>query len=65
MGIPQQSLATGQLQFNLQIGRIEAVRYRPDLPHLPWHNAFPLREGDILNIRDIEQGLEQMRRIGS
>lgn len=65
VGIPQQSLATGQLQFNLQIGRIEAVTYQPDLPHLPWHNAFPLREGDILNIRDIEQGLEQMRRIGS
>ena len=28
-------------------------------------NAFPIRKGDILNIRNIEQGIEQMKRIGS
>ena len=28
-------------------------------------NAFPIREGDILNIRNIEQGIEQMKRLGS
>lgn len=65
IGIPAQSLASGQLQFNLQVGRIESVVYKEKSPHLPWENAFPLRPGDILNIRDIEQGLEQMKRIGS
>ena len=65
ISIPPQSLATGLLQFNLQLGRIENVRYAEGTPHLPWENAFPLREGDVLNIRDIEQGLEQMRRLGS
>lgn len=63
--IPPQSLASGQLQFNLQLGRIESVGYAEGSPHLPWENAFPFREGDILNIRDIEQGLEQMRRPSS
>lgn len=65
IGIPPQSLATGQLQLNLQLGRIESIQYAEGAPHLPWQNAFPLRAGDVLNIRDIEQGLEQMRRLSS
>ncbi|MDR2674782.1 MAG: ShlB/FhaC/HecB family hemolysin secretion/activation protein [Opitutaceae bacterium] len=28
-----------------------------------WRNAFPARAGGLLNIRDIEQGLEQMKRV--
>ncbi|MGP1477726.1 MAG: POTRA domain-containing protein, partial [Phocaeicola sp.] len=28
-------------------------------------NAFPIKEGDILNIRRLEQGLEQMKRVSS
>lgn len=28
-----------------------------------WWNAFPTRSGKMLNIRDIEQGLEQMKRV--
>lgn len=30
-----------------------------------WRNAFPLRSGDILNIRAIEQGVENMQRLPS
>jgi hemolysin activation/secretion protein len=30
-----------------------------------WRNAFPTRAGKLLNIRDIEQGLEQMKRVPS
>ena len=65
IGIPSQSLASGNLQFNLQLGRVESVLYKTYAQPLPWQNAFPIREGDIHNIRNIEQGIEQMKRIGS
>lgn len=65
IGIPSQSLVSGNLQFNLQLGRVESVLYKTYAQPLPWQNAFPIREGDILNIRNIEQGIEQMKRIGS
>ena len=65
IGIPSQSLASGNLQFNLQLGRVESVLYKTYAQPLPWQNAFLIREGDILNIRNIEQGIEQMKRIGS
>ncbi len=65
IGIPSQSLASGNLQFNLQLGRVESVLYKPYVQPLPWENAFPIREGDILNIRNIEQGIEQMKSLGS
>ena len=65
IGIPSQSLASGNLQFNLQLGRVESILYKMYAQPLPWQNAFPIREGDILNIRNIEQGIEQMKRIGS
>ena len=65
IGIPSQSLASGSLQFNLQLGRVESVLYKTYVQPLPWENAFPIREGDILNIRNIEQGIEQMKRLGS
>lgn len=65
IGIPPQSLASGNLQFNLQLGRVESVLYKRYVQPLPWENAFPIREEDILNIRNIEQGIEQMKRLGS
>ena len=30
-----------------------------------WQGAFPSRPGDLLNLRDLEQGLEQMKRVPS
>lgn len=30
-----------------------------------WRNAFPVSPGDILSIRDLEQGVEQMNRLSS
>ena len=32
---------------------------------LYWKNLFPFHEGDILNVRDIEQGIEQAKRLPS
>ena len=48
-----------------KFGRLHKIIYGKDSALIPWKNAFPLKEGDILNIRRLEQGLEQMKRISS
>ena len=48
-----------------KFGRLHKIIYGKDSAVIPWKNAFPLKEGDILNIRHLEQGLEQMKRVSS
>ena len=63
--IPEQNLNAGILQFMVMPGRVEDIRYSASSAHGPWRTAFSVRPGDILNIRDVEQGLEQMKRVSS
>ena len=63
--IPEQNLNAGTLQFMVMPSRVEDIRYSDSSAHGPWRTAFPVRPGDILNIRDVEQGLEQMKRVSS
>ena len=63
--IPEQNLSEGLLRLVLQIGRIHAVRFAEDSDTLYTYNLFPFREGDVLNVRDIEQGIEQAKRLPS
>ena len=63
--IPEQNLNAGILQFMVMPGRVEDIQYSDSSAHGPWRTAFPVRPGDILNIRDVEQGLEQMKRVSS
>ena len=63
--IPEQNLNTGTLQFMVMPGRVEDIRYSDSSTHGPWRTAFPVRPGDILNIRAVEQGFEQMKRVSS
>lgn len=63
--IPEQNLNAGTLQFMVMPGRVEDICYSDSSAHGPWRTAFPVRPGDILNIRDVEQGLEQMKRVSS
>jgi len=42
-----------------------AAPAQPDTRWGTWRNAFPVSPGDILNIRDLEQGVEQMKRLPS
>ena len=63
--IPEQNLNAGTLQFMVMPGRVEDIRYSASSAHGPWRTAFSVRSGDILNIRDVEQGLEQMKRVSS
>jgi hemolysin activation/secretion protein len=69
--LPVQNLGSGVLTFNIHVGRVSAVRFVkagtdvPDDAWGTWRNAFPVSSGDILNIRDLEQGVEQMQRLPS
>ncbi len=58
-----QDLAAGTLTLTLVPGRIAAIRLTPDSSARAnlW-NAIPARPGDLLNLRDIEQGLENLKR---
>lgn len=66
IGLPEQDLGTGVLRLVLVPGVIGAIRIKEeeDGTH-GWRSAFPVRPGDLLNLRDIEQGLEQMKRVPS
>ena len=39
-----------------KFGRLHKIIYGKDSALIPWKNAFPIKEGDILNIRHLEQG---------
>jgi len=63
--LPAQSLRSGQLEFILIAGTVEGFRAAAGSAPMHWRNAFPLRPGDVLNLRALEQGLEQMQRVSS
>lgn len=63
-----QDLASGQLTLTVVPGRIAAIRLK-DGSNVPLlgadallRSAIPARPGDLLNLRDIEQGLENLKR---
>ncbi|AXK65719.1 ShlB/FhaC/HecB family hemolysin secretion/activation protein [Burkholderia sp. IDO3] len=63
--LPEQDLATGTLKLALVPGTIRHVRFADEKLRGTWKTAFPTRDGDLLNLRDLEQGLEQMKRVTS
>lgn len=63
--LPQQDLSTGALQLTLIPGVIGELRFTNPDTRGTWKTAFPARPGDLLNLRDLEQGLEQMKRVAS
>lgn len=71
VSLPEQNLKEGRLVLRLHVGRVAAVRMvtpatgEADESWGTWRNAFPVSKGDILNVRDLEQGLEQMKRLPS
>ena len=65
IAIPEQNLSSGELRLVLLVGYIGTVRFAEGSSSLYWKNLFPFHEGDILNVRDIEQGIEQAKRLPS
>ncbi len=62
--LPPQDLSGGALTLTLLPGRISAIRFVTGTrDRATWRNAVPARVGDILNLRDIEQGLENLKRV--
>jgi hemolysin activation/secretion protein len=63
-----QDLSTGTLTLSLVPGRIAAIRTTADSSQTLLGSsallatAIPARPGDLLNLRDIEQGLENLKR---
>jgi len=58
--LPSQNIASGTLTLNVEAGRIEKVLVEADDVN-PW--ILPFKQEDILNIRDIEQGLENLQQV--
>jgi len=65
VAIPEQNLSRGELRLVLVPGKIHAIRFEEPSFWNNWETAFPTRPGDILNLRNLEQGLEQLKRIPS
>jgi hemolysin activation/secretion protein len=65
VGLGAQDLSSGVLTITLVLGVINAIRMADGSSSGDWRWALPMRSGDLLNLRDIEQGLEQMRRVPS
>ncbi len=63
--LPEQDLSTGTLKLSLIPGVIRHVRFADEKLRGTWQTAFPIRDGELLNLRDLEQGLEQMKRVSS
>lgn len=62
--LPQQSLASGTLRIQVIEGRIQSIQ-SDENAGVNITTAFPGRKDSLLNLRDIEQGVEQLNRLGS
>ncbi|CAB3671040.1 Filamentous hemagglutinin transporter protein FhaC [Achromobacter pulmonis] len=59
-----QDLTGGTLTLTVVPGRIRAIRFAPGTsPRATASNAVPVGRGDLLNLRDIEQALENFKRV--
>jgi hemolysin activation/secretion protein len=59
-----QDLKSGVLRLAVLPGRIRAIRFSAQSDHRGNAlNAVPARPGELLNLRDIEQGLENFKRV--
>ncbi len=63
--LPEQDLSTGTLKLSLIPGVIRHVRFADEKLRATWKTAFPTGDGELLNLRELEQGLEQMKRVTS
>lgn len=62
--IPEQDLSSHHLAIQMIEGKIETIEIENSPKRLA-HQIFPHQQGKILNLRHIEQGLEQLNRLSS
>lgn len=63
--LPEQDLSSGTLKLALVPGVIRQCHFVDPATRGTWKSAFPAHGGDLVNPRDLEQGLEQMKRVSS
>ena len=62
--VPEQDLTSGTLQLLLVEGKVRKLYYSDDSDkYAQLYTAMPVRENHTLNLRDIEQGLENLQRL--
>jgi len=61
--LPEQNIAGKYVVFQVLPGYIEEIRFADNEKYGTWRNAFPCSAGDILNVYDLDQGLEQMKQV--
>ncbi|MBN3005730.1 ShlB/FhaC/HecB family hemolysin secretion/activation protein [Chromobacterium alkanivorans] len=61
--LPEQNLGQGRLRLAVVPGRIHQIRLKDGPGDRGLASAFPQGAGDILNVRALEQGLEQLGRV--
>lgn len=62
--IPQQNVGSGTLSLKVVEGRVESIRLEPP-GSASLVTAFPGIVGSVLNLRDLEQGTDQINRLTS
>lgn len=61
---PPQDLKSGVLSLTVVPGRVRAIRYSADADsRATLRNAIPIQSGELLNLRAIEQALENLQRL--
>ena len=68
----EQDLSSGTLQLTVIPGRVRDIRFKPQAgeagkgaaaPRVSLANAVPIQRGEVLNLRDVEQALENFKRV--
>lgn len=64
--LPAQNLSSGRLEIVVVEGEVGSILIQDGGKNsVSKGNAFPLVEGRVLNLRDLEQGIEQINRLSS
>jgi len=65
--VPEQNIESGTLVLKVIEGRVERVIQNLDhtIDRMEVYTAFPISKGKKLNIRDVEQGLDQLNKLPS
>lgn len=61
--LPEQNISGKSVVFKVIPGYIEEIRFADNEKQGTWHSAFSCKSGDVLNVYDLDQGLEQMKRV--
>ena len=64
-GIAEQDLRSGILEIHAQLGKIGKIEYQHNGTMLFFQKDFDIKQGDIRNLKKLEQGIANLTRIKS